>query len=96
MHRCLQVPEIVILLSKALDQTNLFSEEYPDDRDLLSMALTCRAFLDPALDALWGHISSLDPIISCLPQNLWRKKTKVHDVDGDRYPVTTLVRSSTD
>ncbi|KAH7917134.1 hypothetical protein BV22DRAFT_1026932, partial [Leucogyrophana mollusca] len=38
---------------------------------LASLARTCRTFRDPALDVLWSFLKSFDPLIRCLPQDLW-------------------------
>lgn len=89
MHRCLQIPEIICLLCDALEVV----AGWPPDREYLNMALSCRAFLDPALNKLWKSISNLDPIISCLPRKLWKRITDDGSPGADYYhPVTTLVR----
>lgn len=36
-------------------------------RTLLRLALTCRAFLEPALDRLWRNLDSLFPLLKVLP-----------------------------
>lgn len=38
------------------------------------MALTSRMFLEPALDGLWFAIDSFEPIIDCLPEDLWQEE----------------------
>ena len=41
-----------------------------ENESRLSMALCCRAFLETALDALWGHsLEGIRPLVLCLPQN---------------------------
>lgn len=34
---------------------------------LLHLALTCKSFCEPALDALWRHLHNLGPLLSLLP-----------------------------
>jgi len=36
-------------------------------RDLLSVALTCKAFVEPALNRLWRSLDSLFPLLKILP-----------------------------
>lgn len=36
-------------------------------RNLLWVALTCKAFLEPALDCLWRFLDSLFPLLKLLP-----------------------------
>ncbi|KAF6761153.1 hypothetical protein DFP72DRAFT_1165640 [Ephemerocybe angulata] len=66
MEKCL--PELLSLMCESLVR-----------KDLLSMVLTgYRGFLDPALDALWHDIPSLDPLIACLPEDLWKIERTPH------------------
>ncbi|KAF6753209.1 hypothetical protein DFP72DRAFT_902201 [Ephemerocybe angulata] len=64
MHQCLSIPEVI---RHICDEADL--------KTSLSMALTSRAHLDPALDRIWAHLDSFEPIISCLPSNLWKPKS---------------------
>ena len=36
--------------------------------DMLSLARTCRAFKEPALDILWARLEDLSPLVRCLPE----------------------------
>lgn len=83
MHRCLEIHDIVCLLCDALDEVAPWEEA---SSNFLNMALTCRGFLDPGLNMLWKSITNLDPIISCLPGNLW----KTTNFREDNYLVTVL------
>ena len=38
-----------------------------DKKSLLNVALTCKDFLDEALDALWEELNSLVPLLKLLP-----------------------------
>ncbi|KAI9574109.1 hypothetical protein HD554DRAFT_2309665 [Boletus coccyginus] len=39
--------------------------------DMLSLATTCKAFKEPALDMLWASLQDLSPLIRCLPEQSW-------------------------
>ncbi|KAJ7057514.1 hypothetical protein C8F01DRAFT_1307941 [Mycena amicta] len=67
MHRCLQIPEIVL---------HIFSELY-SQHTLAQLAQTCRLFSGPALDALWyqpGEDTILY-LLRCLPEDMALLKT---------------------
>ncbi|KAF8441727.1 hypothetical protein L210DRAFT_441019 [Boletus edulis BED1] len=58
MPRTLEIQEILL---------NVFG--HCDSRaDLPSLARTCRAFKEPALDVLWEELPSLSPLTRCLPE----------------------------
>ncbi|KAF9065924.1 hypothetical protein BDP27DRAFT_1424311 [Rhodocollybia butyracea] len=40
----------------------------PNKQDLLSLALTSKVFLEPVLDVLWKKMTSLQPLLSVLPE----------------------------
>ncbi|EKM53762.1 uncharacterized protein PHACADRAFT_260255, partial [Phanerochaete carnosa HHB-10118-sp] len=40
---------------------------------LRSLALSCRAFYDPAMDVLWCDLEGLQPLVRCLPSHMVRK-----------------------
>lgn len=40
------------------------------------MSLTRRAFLEPGLDSLWHTLDSFEPLLACLPTDLWRIEEK--------------------
>ncbi|KAJ3534016.1 hypothetical protein NMY22_g7097 [Coprinellus aureogranulatus] len=61
MDQCLRIPELVRSVCDGLGKASS-----------LSVALTCRAFLDPGLDRIWQNIESLQPLISCLPADIWK------------------------
>ncbi|KAF8550083.1 hypothetical protein OG21DRAFT_1514510 [Imleria badia] len=63
MHHALEIQEILL---------NIFGHCYSANRwrdatsDLASLARTCRAFKEPALDLLWEHMVNLSPLVQCL------------------------------
>lgn len=51
----------------------IYNDYPPRDHDtstVLSFALTCHAFLEPSLDALWFRQTSLKPLLGCFPPAL--------------------------
>ncbi|EIW85644.1 hypothetical protein CONPUDRAFT_142127 [Coniophora puteana RWD-64-598 SS2] len=61
MHAALDVDEIL---------RNVVNDSSLNKRDLASVAMTCRAWSDPALDELWESLDSLGPLLNALPQGL--------------------------
>ncbi|KIJ63295.1 hypothetical protein HYDPIDRAFT_134382 [Hydnomerulius pinastri MD-312] len=41
---------------------------------LLSLAQSCHALKEPALDVLWSNLGSLEPLVRCLPSRIWRRR----------------------
>ncbi|KAG1751465.1 uncharacterized protein EDB91DRAFT_1216743 [Suillus paluster] len=60
MHPALRNLEVIYTISS-----------YTERRSLPALAATCRAFEHPALNALWRDLQSLDPLIRCLPNDLF-------------------------
>jgi hypothetical protein len=52
---------------KALTFSHLQVKNDKEFRCLLNAALTCKDFLDVALDALWEELNSLVPLLKLLP-----------------------------
>ncbi|KAJ7633547.1 hypothetical protein DFH06DRAFT_1437439 [Mycena polygramma] len=73
MHRTWEIPEVVSLVFGHLDVDK-------DAEGLATLARTCRAFQDPALDVLWYHQNTLMNLLLCLPAGLWVRKSL--DVSG--------------
>ncbi|KAG2125761.1 hypothetical protein DEU56DRAFT_916378 [Suillus clintonianus] len=44
---------------------------YVHDGSLPALASTCRIFERPALDVLWRNLESVEPLIKCLPSDLF-------------------------
>lgn len=65
MHPCLSVPDIIHLICNEIRQQDRRS-------DLASLARTCRAWSEIALENLWYKIDSMEPFIKCMPQGLWQ------------------------
>ncbi|KAH7918611.1 hypothetical protein BV22DRAFT_1041640 [Leucogyrophana mollusca] len=57
---------------------------YTEQPDLASLARTCRALRDPALNVLWRTQNSLVPLVSTLPEGAWEIREDTSDVwSGD-------------
>ena len=69
-HHCLSIPEVLRLAFGGLAKK----------KDLLAVALTCRAFLEPALDNIWREITLFDPLLACLPQDLWEYREETFEL----------------
>lgn len=72
MHQSLFIDEIlshIIQFVAADGQRD--SRRLENTSDLVSLARTCRCFMECALDTLWRTQHSLSPLIMCLPINTW-------------------------
>lgn len=70
MHACLQLSEILQVIFANFTEVKTSSSVRPSYTTLYHLALTCRTFREPALDALWAYIQLTDVLITCLPQNV--------------------------
>ena len=74
MHPCLLVPDLVRLIAEECTWVHRSPEEHSNDlqgqHTLNSLARTCRAFLEPALDMLWYRQDTLTYLFKCLPEDL--------------------------
>ena len=61
MRHPLHIPEL----------TSIIFELVESRRDLAALALSCKTFRDPALKILWKELTSLEPLIRCLPNHIW-------------------------
>ncbi|KAG2137077.1 hypothetical protein DEU56DRAFT_804846 [Suillus clintonianus] len=79
MHACLLIPEIIKLIFCDIfySSGNLEVGYRPDRRvsrcSLAALSRVCHSFKDIALDVLWTELNDLEPLFSCLPQDLWTK-----------------------
>ncbi|TFY77486.1 hypothetical protein EWM64_g6527 [Hericium alpestre] len=89
MHKVLTITEIVVAIIEALSRWKhpIHTEsDYidrdgislpPSPADALALALTCKTFLNPALDALWSVMYSMEPLLKCLVPHDWERCTVV-------------------
>lgn len=78
MHRAMTISEVFgVVVDCLTEDTVLHSSFVTEDTDkagrraLAVLARTCRAFSEPALDALWFRLHSLRPFVLCLPTKAW-------------------------
>ncbi|KAJ7500880.1 hypothetical protein B0H11DRAFT_1800210 [Mycena galericulata] len=95
MHRCLTILEILEMICSNLDPCD---RDLPGDvavhvelvrpkqRALASLARTCTLFQGPALSLLWKTQVSLEPILRCMPSDLF------HDVRHEGRLIRRLLR----
>ncbi|KAH9922057.1 uncharacterized protein B0H18DRAFT_1018935 [Fomitopsis serialis] len=70
VHQALTTPELVrMIVDEAGSGWPGWSLDLPT---LLSLALVCRVFHEPALDNLWFHQNGLHNVVNCLPTELWK------------------------
>ncbi|KIM90987.1 hypothetical protein PILCRDRAFT_1215 [Piloderma croceum F 1598] len=73
MHHCLKIPEILTIIFESLNNNDSESfRPYTDYQTFFALALVCRNFLEPALDALWREQGSFAQLIQTLPTDAWR------------------------
>ena len=64
MHHTLEIQEILLEILGYCRSPRTTSSTC----DLATLARTCRAFKEPALDALWEELYNLSPLARCLPE----------------------------
>ncbi|EIW78123.1 hypothetical protein CONPUDRAFT_167198 [Coniophora puteana RWD-64-598 SS2] len=64
MHRCLLILEVI-------SEICLYLSDQDSHRSLASLAQTCHALQDPALDHLWRTLVGFAPLVKCLPNDMW-------------------------
>ncbi|KII95724.1 hypothetical protein PLICRDRAFT_170336 [Plicaturopsis crispa FD-325 SS-3] len=84
MHPCLETFDIIVLIF-----TDIARSKNPDAArtTLASLARTCHAFQEVALDLLWEEQTGMLPLLRCMPPDLLDETTR----DADR-PKLTLRR----
>ncbi|KAG6907082.1 hypothetical protein DXG01_010654 [Tephrocybe rancida] len=77
LHSSLTVPEVLDTIFEALfnEILNPDEDEWDSDHEarasLVALALTCRAFQEPALNQLWKGQLVFTPLIRCMPEDVW-------------------------
>ncbi|KAF8061744.1 hypothetical protein FPV67DRAFT_294810 [Lyophyllum atratum] len=66
MHPCLKIVEILRLVFAFV------YDEYRGPADMPALAVTCRAFYEPACDVLWQTLPSLAPLVRCMSADTWQ------------------------
>ncbi|KIK95530.1 hypothetical protein PAXRUDRAFT_11391 [Paxillus rubicundulus Ve08.2h10] len=79
MHKCLTIDEILTNIFQhafMISKPDPKSRKFRDRHTLASLAITCRYFLDPALNVLYYEINDLLWLIRCMPDDLWEVSGK--------------------
>lgn len=66
MHSCLQINELVAIIAEGIID-ELLAEDWRGN--LTHMALTCRTFYEPAMNALWRTLPTISALWLALPDN---------------------------
>ncbi|KAJ7647931.1 hypothetical protein FB45DRAFT_894800 [Roridomyces roridus] len=84
MHSCLTISEVVQLIFEQCKEPRpqYFPRPKQDLKTFASLAVTCRAFRNPALDILWSEQETVRNVLKTLPPHLWveRKESNGPDV----------------
>ena len=66
-----------LLIDEILQQTVRY---LPDNATCLNMALSCHAFYEPAMNALWATpLKGLKPLVLCLPPDAVKSSGEILD-----------------
>ncbi|KAJ7647948.1 hypothetical protein FB45DRAFT_782921 [Roridomyces roridus] len=87
MHPVLTTAELVELVCEKLNEPDprpRFVGTSASEGTLASLAVTCRAFREPALDALWKMQRGIQNVIKCLPSHLWELREDALNMDADQ------------
>jgi hypothetical protein len=72
MNRFFETYELVLLLARELSMPGVDDidlRKWGYRKDLVRLASTCQAVLDPVLDILWKELGNFRPILSLFPVN---------------------------
>jgi hypothetical protein len=76
MHRCLEIQEILQMILQCL-----YDSGYSGS--VVSMAATCRAFHESAIEVLWRSIR-FEYLVKCLPADLWYVRVLEDSADREK------------
>jgi hypothetical protein len=68
MSRTLQCPELCRLICEEIGSD--------DKRTLFRLSISCRRFMEPALDVLWYKLDSFVPLMLCMPKDLYQEDVR--------------------
>ncbi|KAI0070276.1 hypothetical protein K474DRAFT_1713471 [Panus rudis PR-1116 ss-1] len=78
MHRCFEVSElletIINYAAFPVSPTEAFDQYMEQTKTALNLAMTCRLFLEPSLDALWHTQCGIWRLVQCLLNDLYMVK----------------------
>ena len=98
MHPCLLSIDIfsnildhVLTLVQEVDPFGSSNMYAPGNPTLASLARTCKAFMEPTLDALWRSQVTLAPLVQTFPEDVWSQKLRRY-ADTTQEPLFEIVR----
>lgn len=71
MHRCFLIPELVEQICEEVNNSNTGGK---DRKTLVALAQTRKLFQEPALNLVWHTLESFEPVVKCLPSDMWELK----------------------
>ncbi|KII86311.1 hypothetical protein PLICRDRAFT_43905 [Plicaturopsis crispa FD-325 SS-3] len=74
MHPCLETFDILLLICTSVRDDEAGSGTEGTHPTLASLARTCRAFHEVASDLLWEEQMGVQPLIKCMPPDLWHEE----------------------
>jgi hypothetical protein len=74
-QRCIAIPELASMIVRGRGYAS---------SDYLRMALSCRAFMDPALDEMWAEDHSLVKLLALFPEGMVYKMNEAYQVRSTR------------
>ncbi|KIJ65160.1 hypothetical protein HYDPIDRAFT_27882 [Hydnomerulius pinastri MD-312] len=97
MHRALQIPEVLqnILSLFRVRGSTIHANRGLDNKTLAALSRTCRTFQNPALDVLWADLAYIDPLVLCLPEDLYLTEDRSLQGSGHNLKVLVMRRPLT-
>ncbi|KAJ7367309.1 hypothetical protein DFH08DRAFT_837116 [Mycena albidolilacea] len=92
MHSCLLIAEIFSRIAFFSTNDGPYEGRLGKD-EVYNLALTCKAFSEPALDAIWRDIYGLMDLVNLLPADLWRGSDAPEDPESTCCMTRDTVRS---
>lgn len=74
MHRCFLVPELVQHICEEINNSRARGRAR---KTLVALAQTRKLFQEPALNLVWHTLERLEPLVKCLPSDVWELR-KTH------------------
>ncbi|KAI5896959.1 uncharacterized protein SCHCODRAFT_02570238 [Schizophyllum commune H4-8] len=87
MHKALETTELISIICDFAG-----GPYYSCSADVLRLALTCRRFLEPALDVLWHDVYNIAHLLKCFPPDIWMQEETVDWYDGRKLKVLRCPR----
>ena len=76
MHLIWSNPDI---LRSIIDE---YQSDYDRPKTLASLACTCKAFYEIAMNDLWAVLDDVSPLVMCMSERAWRRQLRVGGGNG--------------